>query len=294
MRDKKEKDYGNNLVEAKNDMVRAKMPYSAHEQKIAALVLSCIDPRDGKLKEYKFKTAELMKMLNLGRVYKQLYAITEAVRSKGIEIRPPDGRLIQVGLINKAEYNEDRSEVTFTVDEAVKTYLVNLDREYTKFYLSNVLGLSSKYSIAMYRFLKSFEVQKVVTKPLYEIRFSLAVESHEYYNFKDFRINVLEPAQRELEEKTDIRFTYTLGKRRKKVESITFTINFNPILDDKLKIAQQQVVLAAGELKRRQKVAEEVKRSLDEAEREARNRQGHLDNIPPLFEPPKNKGWEGE
>jgi plasmid replication initiation protein len=254
------KKYETYLVEAKNEVMRAKMPYTALEQKVAGLILSCINPTDDHFKKYPFKTAEILRMLKLGKEYRLLYAVTEGLLKNPITINTPDGVLYQANIIADAKYTPDRSTVTFSIADDMRKYLLQLDGEYTRFYLSNILGLRSKYSIAMYRFLKSFEFQKCVTKTVEELKFCLGLESQEYKLFADLKRYALEVSRLELEEKTDIRFEYFPAvKNGKKVISITFTINWNPNFETRANQLKQVVDLKEKDLNETKEKLREIK-----------------------------------
>ncbi len=80
---------------------------------------------------------------------------------------------------------------------------------------------------------------------------------------RNFKTNV---AQWELEEKTDIRFTYDMGKKGKKVEFIYFKINHNPSAQEKEEIEKQKRLLnLPPDSPERMAVREEAERSLREA-----------------------------
>ncbi|MGA3015007.1 MAG: replication initiation protein [Bacteroidales bacterium] len=243
---KGEKNYNKFLVVAKNDAMRAKWPYSELEQKISALIISVINPKDEKFKEYIFKTAQILRLFKMGeKNYENLYRVTENLLRNPITIQTPEGELYQANIIADAYYSKDKSTVRFTIAEIMKGYLLQLqDGQYTKFYLENIIGLSSKHSIAMYRFCKSYEFQKCVTKNIEELKFSLGIDSNEYENFYDFNKWVLKVSQKELEEKTDVKFSYQTETKRKKVIKLTFTINWNPQLEEKLNLAEQLKILA--------------------------------------------------
>jgi plasmid replication initiation protein len=266
----KKKEYENYLVEAKNEAMRAKMPYSTLEQKVAALVIACVNPKDDKLKKYTFQTIEILRLLKLGKNYQALYEITEGLLKNPIIIKKPDGGIYQSNIIADADYSDDRSSVTFTIAETMQKYLIQITQgEYTRFYLSNILGLTSKYSIAMYRFLKSFEVQKCVTKPIEELKFSLGMESTDYEGFGEFKRRVLDMAQEELEEKTDIRFTYTTETKRKKVLKLTFTVNWNPNNETKIALINQAIGLKEKDLEEAKEKRDQIKIAVAESLRQA-------------------------
>jgi plasmid replication initiation protein len=269
----KDKGYENYLVEAKNEVMRAKMPYSEIEQKLVAMIISVINPTDSDFKEYSFDKSVLLNILNLGgKNHAYLYKVTEGLLSNPIEIRDKSkgDKPYQANIIADADYIKNPKKVIFTVAPKMKEYLLQLHKgEFTKFYLSNVMGLASKYSISMYRFLKSYEFQKIVTKPIEELRFCMGIESG-YENFYMFKTRILDVAQIELEEKTDIRFNYTTETKRKKVVKITFTIESNEI--GKIKILDTQISLYERAIQEKKERKDELSRSAEKAYPEERER----------------------
>lgn len=263
----KEKDYKKYLVVSKNEAMRAKWPYTELEQKISALIIAVVNPKDKDFKEYTFKTAQILKLFNMGsKNYENLYRVTEGLLKNPISIQKDDGKLYQSNIIADAEYNQERSEVKFTIAPKMRGYLLELQKgEYTKFYLENIIGLNSRYSIAMYRFCKSFEAQKIIVKTIEEMKFVLGIEDHEYKNFYDFNKWVLLVSQKELEEKTDIRFNYKTEKFKNKVAKLHFTINWNPNLEDKLNITLQKKILAEMDVKEYEEKAKQVRKQLQES-----------------------------
>lgn len=218
-----------------------------------------------------FKTVEILRLLNLGKENRLLYEVTEGLLKNPITIRKPDGGLYQSNIIADADYSQDRKTVTFTIADTMKSYLLKLAEqgEYTRFYLSNILGLTSKYSIAMYRFLKSFEFQRCVTKSVEELKFCLGIESRSFDNFGELKRRVLDISRIELEEKTNIRFDYTTESIRKKVMKITFTINWNPDNETRITQLNQVIALKEKDLEANKKEREKVHALAAESLRQA-------------------------
>ncbi|MGA2143164.1 MAG: replication initiation protein [Brevinematales bacterium] len=251
------------MVVAKNEAMRSKMPYSLEEQKLAGVIISRVHPFKNKgFQEMDFETKVLLGLLRIHENnYKYLYTATEGLLKKPITIRNEEnGTTLQANIISSALYSDDKSVVVFSIDPKMSPYLLELQKGgYTQFYLTNILGLESKYSISMYRFLKSFEFQKCVTKSIEEFKFSLGIEPDEYKNFAHLKMRVLDVAQQELAEKTDVRFKYTPGKKGKKVISLTFTINWNPDNITRLNQLKTVISLKEKDLAENKKELEKVK-----------------------------------
>lgn len=267
------KDQNKYLVVGKNEAVRAKWPYGELEQKIAILIISVINPTDLDFSEYTFRTAHILKLFNMGeKNYDNLYQATENLLRSPISIKTPEGGLYQSNIISEAYYPPDRSTVTFSISKTMKHYLLQLQEGcYTKFFLENIIGLNSKYAIAMYRFCKSYEVQRFITKPIEDIKFSLGIEADEYENFYDFNKWVLMVAQKELEKKTDLKYKYEAIKRGKKVVKLKFTISPNRQLEQELKTAIDLKILAEMDLRDKTAKIGEIQAQIEsEAEKRAR------------------------
>jgi plasmid replication initiation protein len=263
-------------VTQSNDLIVARYKLSSVEQKIIEMVITQITPVDKDFKEYVFKTKDILKTLKLGeKNYRYLYDASKSLLKKPYELEQPNGATLIVNVISSAEFSEDNSMVAFTFDPKLKPYLLQLRESFTSYYLENVLCLKSEYSIRIYKMLKQCEKMQVLRKSVGELKEMLKIEN-EYPLFGNFRQFVLEAAKKELEEKTDIRFTYDMEKKGKKIEFIYFKISHNPSAEERAEIDRQKRLLALPEdAPERLAVREQVEKSIREA-REKTEREGEL------------------
>lgn len=131
---------------------------------------------------------------------------------------------VQAVWITSLRYNRKSGEYTFTFSFELKPFLLQLKEHFTLFNISNVVYLSA-HSTRMYEVLKRHQYKREpVVLSIKDLKFWLRIESKypEYYEFKRW---VLGPAKQELEQYTDIRFTYTAAEKEgKKIVSLEFTI----------------------------------------------------------------------
>jgi len=108
-------------------------------------------------------------------------------------------------------------------------YFVDLKKyNYTRLELEVLLSLTSVYSQRLYEKLSQRRKLGSWGPSLDELRMLLALDTKPAYKeYSNIVIKVLEPARKELAEKTDIRFTYTPIKGGRKVVGIEFSISTN-------------------------------------------------------------------
>ena len=155
---------------------------------------------------------------------------------KPIEIKDKDEHIICNWLagakLNIAGY------VDIEIYSGLKPYLLKLQQEFTKYKLKNILFLHSAYSIRIYELLKQFENTKIKQISIVEFREILKIPKS--YQTKHLKPYILEPAKKELSEKTDIKFTYELKKEGRRFKTIIFNIEHNEKNVDKKPIKQLQ------------------------------------------------------
>jgi plasmid replication initiation protein len=149
---------------------------------------------------------------------------TKDIIGRVYEIKQKNGSLLQVAMLSSATYSADKKKILLCFDPRIKPYLLELKREYTIYYLENVLGLKSIYSIRLYELLKQYESIGVRTFDVEQLRFILKIEN-EYKLYADFKRNVILSSQKELMEKTDIYFDFAEQKSGNKVQKLVFSIH---------------------------------------------------------------------
>ena len=216
------------VVTKANKLVEASYRLSISEQRVMALLVTQLHPDDEEFKPYRFKVADLEKLIaDEERVQKALYsrvmALTRGLQEKVLQIREPDG-LLQVSWLCSAKYFEGQGEVELEFSPRLKPYLLQLQERFTSYRLGNVVKLRSRYSVRLYELLKQYESLGKRSFELVELRLVLGLADEEYSTWHDFKKRVLEPALRELPKKTDLEFSYTVRKRARAVAFVDFKI----------------------------------------------------------------------
>jgi plasmid replication initiation protein len=207
----------NYLVTKSNELITKRYELSVEEQRIVLLLASMVQPDDEDFKEYKLKVQDFTQFfeVNDDSKYKTIPKICNSLRSKGFTIED-EKEIINVGWLADSKYIKKDGIVIIRFSPYLKPYLLGLKEYFTTYKLGNILKLKSKYSIRLYEILKSSEFKKVLEIEIDELRDMLMCDKKSYDIFQNFKTRVLEPAKKELNEFTDIKFEYeSFGDGRK-------------------------------------------------------------------------------
>ena len=107
-----------------------------------------------------------------------------------------------------------------------------LKKRFTSYDLLQTKQFTGKYTIRFYELIKQYEKigkRKIAIETLRKM-FQL---EHKYLVYADFRRSVINSAQKELKEKSDLYFEYKQNKEGRNIASITLTIKLNSSSIDK-------------------------------------------------------------
>lgn len=219
------------LVVKGNDLIQKnRFELSLMEQKTVAYICSMIKPIDSGFQlEYEFKIRDYCKICGIdydnGKNYQDVKATLKKLRDKSMWLTLPDGSETTVGWLAKATTNKKSGIAHIKLDEDMVPYLFDLKQQFTQYQLYNILGMKSAFSVRIYELMKSYSFRHTIIFELNELKELLMVEHvKSYVNYKDFRVKVLEKAQTEINELTDINIEFEPIKTGRKVTSIKFTI----------------------------------------------------------------------
>ncbi|MBF0231925.1 MAG: replication initiation protein, partial [Desulfamplus sp.] len=212
------------LIIKANQLIEAKYKLSLSEQKIVLNYISKIKPGDDDFQEYSFTVDEIRDALGLSKktksLYEDLYQLSEQIFSKPLGMKDEKG-FVFFNWFSKIRF--DGSTLTLRSDPDLKPYLLQLKSHFTKYQLKNVIRLKSIYAIRIYELMKQYEKIGCRKFNLEELKELLGIKG-KYEQFFNFRKRVLEPAERELNEFTDLCISYGHIKTGKKVTGIEFII----------------------------------------------------------------------
>jgi plasmid replication initiation protein len=124
-------------------------------------------------------------------------------------------------------FTHEEGIITFEINKNIKPYLLDLTNNFTQYYFENIAKLKSSFSIRMYELLKQYESVGSRRVSIQYLKDFLSIESSKFTKYNDFKRFVILVAQKELEDKTDIYFSFNEIKQGRKIAEIVFTIYSN-------------------------------------------------------------------
>lgn len=213
------------LVVQHNNIVEAKYRLTISEQRLIKYLVALIEKDDEDFKAYRIAVTDLARILELKRkdYYQSMKNTTKELVTKLLVFKST-GQTIQTTWLASAVYHDGEGFVDLQFSPLLKTFLLQLKFEFTKYELGNVIHLKHTYSMRIYELLKQYEKIGNRTFDIQTLRNTLGILENEYIRFVDFRRRVLKVAQQELSEKTDISFEWEEEKKNQKCVAITFII----------------------------------------------------------------------
>lgn len=228
---KKKKEYrGYQVIYKDNRLVEAKYDLTLQEKRLLLFSLSKITADEFGVKPIVFSTKELAKMCGIegNSTHENLKKTTAKLMSRVFVVKNLDKQTYsQFNWVNRSTYHEKKGIVEIQFNRDLSQFFIDLKEKFTVIPLSQTLGLRSMYSIRMYELLKQYENIRCRDFNVCELKETLGISTEKMKKYNDFKRDVLEIAQRELLEKTDIRFEFEEIKTARSVTSIEFKIYSN-------------------------------------------------------------------
>ena len=219
-------------VRQHNAITTARYEYSELQLDIFLYLLSILK-KDNQNGVYEIVVKDLAAMTGKEYKYGYLRKATEEMGSRMFEISTPK-RLEQLWMFHRVAYilGEGRIEVEFA--NPIKPYLFDLKDNFTSFQLYAALRLGSKYAKRIYALCSQWKDKgQTQTFNLDELKKMLHLlddkGNEQYKPFSMFKKFVLDESVKQINQRTDLEIAYTLQKRGRSFNALTFTVKSQPL-----------------------------------------------------------------
>ncbi|WP_165773639.1 replication initiation protein [Zooshikella ganghwensis] len=222
------------LVVKRNELIEGRYQLSAMAQKVAAALISRVNPHDSSLPKFKVTRKEAIELLCIdnNQYRRNMDKVTTELGK--ILITLDDGKKeTKINMFLKSIYEKSDGSVTFEFHPDVEPYIRDFQLNFTQYQLSQIRELKSKYAIRLYEILRRrhpIHCDRAVSFyqiDINDLREMLGVEPNKYQVISNFKRKVIIVAAEELEEKTDLKFEAEYIRNGRKVGAIKFTIKHN-------------------------------------------------------------------
>lgn len=234
------------LVVKGNELIQQnRFELSLQEQKTVAFICSMIKPVEAVDKangvpfqlEYEFNIRDYCKVCGIdydnGKNYADVKAVLKHLSDRSMWLTFPEkpDEEVLCRWLSKVYTNKKSGIARIKLDEDLIPLLFDLGQKFAQYQLYNILAMKSAFSVRIYELLKSYAFQKSKTFDIDELKRLLMVENvKSYKDFSLFRKKVLEKAQEEINELTDINVSFEPITKGRKVIKVKFRIDAkNPI-----------------------------------------------------------------
>ena len=205
------------------------VPFTLGELKILDTYISRINAADDTRRTVIFTKEEYEELMGLTCVdYRTLKKHTGGMLGKVVTLEMPNKEYVQFVLFEQARYHKDEYgkpiiELTCTTLAQDLFFCIN-KYHYFKYALENVISLTRKASYLLYVYIRANRYRGEWEIELNELRDTVldCKGQESYQEYKVFKRDVLVPAVKEVNKKTDCHFEYEAVKRGRWVVKIKF------------------------------------------------------------------------
>ncbi len=224
----------NGVVVKDNALINASYNLETTEQRLIMLAITTARAMgekvtiDSKLEIHANSYAQLYDV-SMDAAYKALKEAVHNLFNRQFSYTQTHKKTGKVGVVksrwvSRIFYVDDLGllEITFAPD--VVPLITELEQNFTSYQIKQIATLTSKYAIRLYELLIAWRsTGKTPLIPLREFRMRLGVEENEYLAMSDFKRRVLDPAIKQINEKTDIIAQYEQHKNGRSISGFSFS-----------------------------------------------------------------------
>ena len=201
---------------------------SLTEEKVLNYLLSQIKPDAKHLEPMTLDIKTFCEVCGLGKgrtdnCYPQVKAAVDLLASRVMWLTCEDGSQTTVRYIERATMSRKSGKIRIEFDEMMEPYLIALSGNYFQFSYHNILAMSSKYGIQLYKLLKSYYFKYPCVR--FEVEdLKERLDALRYDRFSNFKQKVIDPAIAEINKFSDLSVTVEYEKTGRSVSHIIFSM----------------------------------------------------------------------
>lgn len=226
-------EHTNNIVSKSNELIKAQSSLSSTAHKMLCSVISMIKTDDTQFQEYALRRDDYLSMIGSSSNNDDfLYKQAEELMSKPFRV---DGKLFN--WCSMVDFKRIPGYIIFDVHHKLKPYLLELKERgnFTQYKIMNILTLKGDYVPRLYElFVMEWNQHRAYHKDAkshtFELKIDMLREMFEIPKsqlYADIKRHIIDKAQAQFKEKTDIKFDYKEQKMGRKVDRLIITIKEN-------------------------------------------------------------------
>lgn len=215
------------VIKKSNKLIEAKYRLSPFESKLMALVISGVRI-DKKCTLFRYRVADLGTFFDVE--HHEIYAILEEavtrLNTRELKIKKENGDYLIATWVASAEYLKNQGVIEIEISQKLLPYLIDIKKHFTSYPFLSVSNFKSSYSFRLYELVKQWPYEQLGFREieLTELKGFLDLSSTQYEKYSAFKRYILLTAQKEVNEKSDLTFSFQEIKEGRKITKIKFII----------------------------------------------------------------------
>lgn len=217
------------LITKHNSLIEASYKLTLNEQRLVLFCIAKLDTRKPVRKDNVFTITAKEFSETFGVEEKHAYeALDEAASSLyNRDIKTYDGKHRErFRWVCGVRYHDNEGKVTLGFSSWVAPYLTMLHKQFSSYRLKQIANLKSVYSIRLLEFLTQFRSTGKLIIDLNKFKERLEIKE-EYKRFYNLKMRVIEPAVKELTEKSDLDINWKPIKSGRSIKQLEFVFKEN-------------------------------------------------------------------
>jgi len=200
------------IVVKANELVMSKLNWTTREYRVFVAHVSQISREAEGLEEVSVRLQDLCELSDIEteNLYGEIEDIADRLTGKKIRVEKGQRGERVGGFFNvysSCKYREQTGEIIGRFTQEIRPFLYDLSERFTMYYRRHALSMRSTYSMRFYEILKRYEHRGEFKLEVSELRKIFGLEE-KYDRFVDLRRRVIDKAQSELDERSDVTFEY--------------------------------------------------------------------------------------
>lgn len=218
----------NNYIVQKNEIIYNTQSLHLYEAKLIRILIMQILKDDTEFKMYKIRVSEFAKILNINtsNLYSKMNIIAQNLTNSTIYINNK-----QCKWVDYCEYDYSTRSIYTIISNDLKPYLININKNYTKYYFEDISNVRSIYAIRIFELIQAEIKLKMIPKEGVNVKILVNTIrkacncENKYSHFGMFRKKVIDTAIKEIERVSFYCIKYNYIKDYKKVIGFRFNVN---------------------------------------------------------------------
>lgn len=215
-----------------NQVIEASYHLSTVEQRLVLAAISRIPKNQPVTDDNVYLvTTEEMRALGVHEktVYRDLKEAVSRLYERSININI-DGKSIKMRWVQEVQFMDSQGIIGLRFSKPILPFISNLSREFTKYALSDIAGMSSAYAIRVYELISQYKGIGKRELAVTELRNMLELGAR-YPLFADFKKRVIDTSIEQINAHSPLHVTYELRKTGRKYTHIIFFFSLKKVMD---------------------------------------------------------------